>query len=98
MFSTCIRRLSLGGHVIIDDFHLPAVRTAVHEYREAQGVSETEEPLLPVPTHVETKAQVGQNDASRLRQCGAAPGSGQPQPISSLGRTGRPGPIAPVST
>ena len=53
---TLYPRLSPGGHVIIDDFHLPAVRTAVHEYRDAQGVSEIEEPLLLVRSHVENKA------------------------------------------
>ena len=46
------------------------MRTAVHEYRQAQDVSETEEPLLPVPTHVETKAQFGQNDAGRFPSAG----------------------------
>eukprot|EP00908_Phaeocystis_cordata_P020248 Transcript_31911.p1 GENE.Transcript_31911~~Transcript_31911.p1 ORF type:complete len:490 (-),score=40.07 Transcript_31911:1026-2495(-) len=40
-------RLSPGGHVVIDDFHLPGVRTAVHDYRAAQGVTD---PLWPVPT------------------------------------------------
>ena len=40
-------KLVPGGHVVIDDFHLPGVRAAVHEYRAAHRVSES---LLPVPT------------------------------------------------
>ena len=45
-------RLSSGGHVVVDDFHLPGVRAAVREFRRAHDVSE---PLLPVPSdHVTT--------------------------------------------
>lgn len=40
-------RLALGGHMIIDDYHLPGVRQAVHEYRERHGVRA---PIWPVPT------------------------------------------------
>jgi hypothetical protein len=98
--STYIRRLSPGGHVIIDDFHLPAVRTAVHEYREAHGVSQAEEPLLPVPALVENEARpprFGQHGPSRLalHQHGAAPGSvslGQPAAWAALAG----GPIGPA--
>ena len=40
-------RLAPGGHMIIDDYHLPGVRQAVHEYRERHGVRA---PIWPVPT------------------------------------------------
>ena len=39
-------KLSLGGWVIVDDFHLHGCRRAVHEFRAAAGVKE---PILPVP-------------------------------------------------
>jgi len=39
-------RLSLGGYVIIDDFHLPGCRAAVIEYRRMRNITEA---LLPVP-------------------------------------------------
>lgn len=39
-------RLSPGGVVIIDDYHLPGAREAVHAFRAARGISE---PLLPAP-------------------------------------------------
>lgn len=40
-------RLSVGGHVVIDDFHLPGVRAAVHDFRKGRHVTES---LLPVPS------------------------------------------------
>lgn len=40
-------KLSEGGYLVIDDYHLAGVRTAVREYRTAQHIAE---PLLPVPT------------------------------------------------
>ena len=40
-------RLSVGGYVIIDDWHLHGAREAVHDYRAAHGVTGA---LLPVPT------------------------------------------------
>jgi hypothetical protein len=40
-------RLSPGGHVIIDDFHLPGVRAAVADFRRHAAISE---PVLPVPS------------------------------------------------
>ena len=47
-------KLSIGGHVVIDDFHLPGVRAAVRDYRRRHEITET---LLPVPTdHVTTCA------------------------------------------
>lgn len=39
-------RLSVGGYVIIDDFHLPGCRDAVIEYRKERNITE---PILPVP-------------------------------------------------
>ena len=39
-------KLSSGGHIVIDDFHLPGVRAAVRDFRTRHEVSE---PLLPVP-------------------------------------------------
>jgi Macrocin-O-methyltransferase (TylF) len=32
--------LSPGGFVIVDDYHLPVCRAAVHDYRDANGVTE----------------------------------------------------------
>lgn len=40
-------KLSVGGHVVIDDFHLPGVRAAVRDYRRRHDVTE---PILPVPS------------------------------------------------
>merc|ERR1712224_1064658 len=40
-------KLSPSGYVIIDDFHLHGVRTAVYEYRTKNSVTQ---PLLPVPS------------------------------------------------
>ena len=49
-------RLAPGGHMIIDDYHLPGVRQAVHEYRERHSVRA---PIWPVPTdYVTTCARV----------------------------------------
>jgi predicted O-methyltransferase YrrM len=33
-------RLSPGGFVIVDDFHLPACSKAVHDFRAARGIGE----------------------------------------------------------
>ena len=47
-------RVSPGGYVVIDDFHLPGVRAAVLDFRREAGIAE---PLLPVPSdHVTTCA------------------------------------------
>ena len=47
-------KLALGGHVVIDDFHLPGVRAACRDFRRAHNVTE---PILPVPSdHVTTCA------------------------------------------
>jgi len=40
-------KLSVGGYVVIDDFHLNAVRTAITEYRSKHKIVE---PILPVPS------------------------------------------------
>ena len=42
-------RLSPGGHVVIDDWHLPGVRAAVHDFRAARYATGAAPPLLPVP-------------------------------------------------
>lgn len=47
-------RLEVGGHVIIDDFHLPGVRAAVQDFRQERSITDA---LLPVPSdHVTTCA------------------------------------------
>ena len=38
--------LERGGFVIIDDFHIPECREAVHAYRRTHGI---QTPILPVP-------------------------------------------------
>ena len=40
-------RLSSGGYVIIDDWHLHGARAAAHEYRAAHGI---DAPILPAPS------------------------------------------------
>ena len=40
-------KLTVGGHVVIDDFHLPGVRAAVRDFRQAQNITD---PILPVPS------------------------------------------------
>ena len=32
-------KVSQGGFVIVDDYHLPACKQAIHDYREANGIS-----------------------------------------------------------
>ena len=55
-------RLSVGGMVIIDDFHLMGAVHAVHEFRERHGV---EDPLLVLPSdYVYTCSVGGQQDAA----------------------------------
>jgi hypothetical protein len=39
-------RLSVGGYVIVDDFHLSGCRDAVIQYRKLRNITE---PLLPIP-------------------------------------------------
>jgi hypothetical protein len=39
-------RLSVGGYIIIDDFHLSGARQAVIDYRRRRGIFE---PMLPIP-------------------------------------------------
>ena len=47
-------RLVPGGHVVVDDWHLPGVRAAVQDFRRRHQVKE---PILPVPSdHVTTCA------------------------------------------
>ncbi|HEV2376965.1 MAG TPA: TylF/MycF/NovP-related O-methyltransferase, partial [Streptosporangiaceae bacterium] len=38
-------KLSPGGFVIVDDFVLSGCRTAVHEFREREGISDPIEPI-----------------------------------------------------
>lgn len=38
-------KLSPGGFVIIDDYHIPACRQAVHEYRDTHGI---EDPIVDI--------------------------------------------------
>jgi hypothetical protein len=38
-------KLSVGGYVIIDDYILPSCRKAIHDYRDAHGISE---PLVQI--------------------------------------------------
>ncbi len=33
-------KLSIGGYVIVDDYHLPPCRAAIHEYRAKHGITE----------------------------------------------------------
>jgi O-methyltransferase len=33
-------KLSIGGFVIVDDHHIPACRSAIHDYRAAQGITD----------------------------------------------------------
>ena len=40
-------RISPGGYVVVDDFHLPGVRAAVMDFRNKVGITA---PLLPVPS------------------------------------------------
>ena len=44
--TVAMRLVPSGGHIVIDDFHLPGVRAAVRDFRTRHEVSE---PLLPVP-------------------------------------------------
>jgi SAM-dependent methyltransferase len=46
----CYHRLSPGGIVLIDDWHLFGARAAVHEFRKALGITETVSPLTPLPS------------------------------------------------
>lgn len=39
-------RVSVGGYIIVDDFHLSGARGAVLDFRKQQGITD---PLLPVP-------------------------------------------------
>lgn len=39
-------RLSVGGYVIVDDFHLSGCRDAVIQYRKRRNITE---PILPIP-------------------------------------------------
>ena len=47
---------SPGGHVVIDDWHLPGVRAAVHDFRAARYATGAA-PLLPVPVDYATAAR-----------------------------------------
>lgn len=38
-------KLTAGGFVIVDDYQLPACRKAIHDYRDAHGITE---PIVPI--------------------------------------------------
>jgi hypothetical protein len=39
--------VTVGGYVVVDDFHIPECRAAILKYRQLRGIKE---PMLPVPT------------------------------------------------